>query len=396
MIFLIADTHTETKRLDRHIANIEKSISRKLDEHDMLVCLGDLFGTPARKASSLAKKIQRDRKFVEYVDALSFKVVCIHGNHDDAKRVWRIGARNSELFGQHAVQVGKNIYYLDNGGCYLLPIDAADEDIEGDAVSVLALGGSFGHLYRINGAEVMKELMFHKQYEHLMYPVNPIYVDYVLAHDAPTSRLGRLVKWAFGATPATNVFDRIEDNLIFYDWYYGHHHIDSDTTDWHHCLYKREVKLDVPDYAGRKPFNWRYLVEDASDVAVQENDEKTDNQDEDEGDDSIRSGSADETVEQEQKQEQEQEDTADATPDGAEDIEQNIDIAEQEDKKEPVMPSLTEAMIAASYAISAEDRMTSSTGAAIPHVPTDAEIELLVSCMKKDAEQDKPTDEKHK
>lgn len=389
MIFLIADTHTETKRLDRHIANIEKSISRKLDEHDMLVCLGDLFGTPARKAPSLAKKIQRDRKFVEYVDALSFKVVCIHGNHDDAKRVWRIGARNSELFGQHAVQVGKNIYYLDNGGCYLLPIDATDEDIEGDAVSVLALGGSFGHLYRINGAEVMKELMFHKQYEHLMYLVNPIYVDYVLAHDAPTSRLGRLVKWAFGATPATNVLDRIEDNLIFYDWYYGHHHIDLDTTDWHHCLYKREVKLDVPDYAGRKPFNWRYLVEDVSDVAVQESDEKT--VEHGERDDSTCSTSTDEAVKQEQ--EQELENIADAAPDNEKDVEKNTDITEQEGEKEPATPSLTEAMIAASYAISAEDRMTSSTGAAIPHVPTDAEIELLVSCMKKDAEHDKLTDE---
>lgn len=320
MIFLIADVHTERKRLDTHVSKIEKDIGRALDERDTIVCLGDLFGKPSRKAPSLAKKIQYDRKFVDYIDTLPFRILCVHGNHDNAKRVWRIGAEESEVFGQHAMQMGKNIFYLDDGQVYELPTDATDED--GEHITALILGGSFGHLYRVHRAPVMSRLAFRQRYQHLINLVEPLSVDYVLAHDAPTSRLGKIVRMAFGKTEATDVLDAVEDNLVFHGWYYGHHHLDCNTTRHHHCLYRREIALTSPR-EDEKPFNWRYLAEL-----------------DDDGDDVNDS-------------------------DGNNDSDADVG---------PTKSELVESLAAVNTAITPEDKMTSG-GNAVPYVPSDAEID---------------------
>lgn len=323
MIFLVSDIHTSQKRLDTHILNVESSIGRNLDSRDTLVCLGDLFGLPASKAPSLADKLSADKKLISYIETLPFNVLCIYGNHDDAKRMYKLGAQDAWLWEQHVRQVASNIFYLDDGQVYDIPLNA--EIPEGESVSVLALGGSFGHMYRFNGAPVEKEIAFYKKYLPLMCAVEPIEVDYVLAHDAPTSRLGRFVRTVFGPTPATNVLDAVEDNLVFSEWYFGHHHFDLEPHPHFHCLYRREKELTLPSPASPK-FNEKLLHL------------------EDDGDDGY-------------------------------------------DKKDGPM-TLTEMMIAMSSASNVEDRMVSGQ-VPVPHVPTDAEIELLVACMKEDAKEAK-------
>lgn len=341
MIFLISDVHTRETVLDKHVSRIESEIARPLDERDTLICLGDLFGLPARKAPSLSAKIAADRKFVEHVEKYPFDVLCLHGNHDDAKRVYRIGSYDAYCWGQHTRRVGTNIFYLDDGQIYDIPVDATAP--EGESVSVLALGGAFGHMYRFNGASKEQEAAFYRRYMPLMFATSPIEVDYVLAHEAPTSRLGRFVRTVFGATPASNVLDAVEDNLVFYEWYFGHHHFDLEPHPHFHCLYRREVELKAPE-GGAERFNSKLLYE--SDC--HEDDDVSTDEDENTCDDESNPGEG---------------------------------------------STFTDLAIAICSGSGIEERLVTGMPS-VPRIPSDREVELLVECMKEDAKAKRQGDEK--
>ena len=340
MIFVISDIHTSKRRLRRHCSHIESRIKRPLDEHDTLICLGDLFGLSSRKAPSRTSKLAADRRFIKYIETLPFNIVCIYGNHDNEKRVYRLSSHDDERFGGHVRKLGENIFYLDNGQIYDIPIDAGNPSAE--SVSVLALGGAFGHLYRFYGASKVSEQAFYKQYLPLVCAIDPVEVDYVLSHDAPTSKMGRFAHSVFGSTPASDILDCIKDNVIFYEWYFGHHHLDLDPSAHFHGLYRREAELSIPEEDAKCVNEQLIFVADYDGAPESDRGDYVDK-------DNFR-----------------------------------YEEQEIETEKEENDMTLTEMMIAMASTENVEDRIVSGQ-VPTPRIPSDKEIELLVACMKEDA-----------
>lgn len=242
MIFLIADIHSRKDRLERHIARIEKKISRPLDARDTLVCLGDLFGATKRTARSFQGKMLCDRKLVSYIASQPYTMVCIRGNHDNDKRLYRLGARRTERFGGLVEALGDNLLFLDDGGIYTLPLDAKNSHC--GTVSVLALGGAFSHMYRLRGEAPLLIQQMKTQYAPLLHATKTIKVDYVLSHDCPATEMPFLVKQLFGKTPMNDILEQVKKNICFCDWFYGHHHMDNKRHSHYHGIYRNEITLE--------------------------------------------------------------------------------------------------------------------------------------------------------
>lgn len=357
MIFVISDIHTSKRRLRRHCSHIESRIERPLDEHDTVICLGDLFGLSSRKAPSRTSKLAADRRFIKYIETLPFNIVCIYGNHDNEKRVYRLSSHDDERFGGHVRKLGENIFYLDNGQIYDIPIDAGNPSTE--SVSVLALGGAFGHLYRFYGASKVSEQAFYKQYLPLVFAIDPIKVDYVLSHDAPTSKMGRLARSVFGSTPASDILDSIKDNVIFHEWYFGHHHLDLEPSAHFHGLYRREVELSIPEENAKRVNEQLIFVADYDGAPGSDSGDCVDCVD--------NSNPSHHTIYE------------DVDKDNFYYEEQEIETEKEENDM-----TLTEMMIAMASTENVEDRIASGQ-VPTPRIPSDKEIELLVACMKEDA-----------
>lgn len=252
VIFLISDIHSDIDKFDKHIASIQKTAGRALDSRDIVICLGDLLGQSSRKAPSLQAKLAADRKFLHHLQTQPFSLASVMGNHDDKKRLRWLRAKRQERFGEEGSVLAGKVFYFDNGKTYDIPLDLSDQGA--GTVRIMALGGAFGHMYRFHRDDPYKIQNAISQYLSLIHATRAVQVDYVLSHDVPSSKAGKLVQYIFGLTPINNCLDAIEDSLVFHEWYFGHHHFDLDPHPRFHGLYRRQVGLEKPS-ENAEPFN---------------------------------------------------------------------------------------------------------------------------------------------
>jgi hypothetical protein len=238
MLYIIADIHSNVKRAEKLIAKAEKQYCRKINEKDIVLILGDVFGIPKRKAKSQYEQIKGDSKIVAWCDAQPFTILALRGNHDTPKKLRVLGAKRATWNGQEGDLVGKNLFYLDDGAVYDIPVNSVK------SIKALILGGAFGHGKAYSGVPYTQYLSFRKKYLSLIHRVEPLKIDFVFSHDCPKKKMG-VLKCIFGVTAANKVFDEILPHISFGKWYYGHHHIDVETSDGFSCIYSRVIKISV-------------------------------------------------------------------------------------------------------------------------------------------------------
>lgn len=67
-------------------------------------------------------------------------------------------------------------------------------------------------------------------------------VDYVLTHEAPSHLLGKM-EAGFRYDVLTDFLDRVDAELTFDKWYFGHYHEDRELDSSHTALFRSVLKL---------------------------------------------------------------------------------------------------------------------------------------------------------
>lgn len=313
MIFIIADIHAEKRIFDKRITDIEKRFGRRPDERDLIVCAGDLLGNYKKRLRGRNISMSfSDKRFLKWLSFQPYQVVSIFGNHDTSVRLYhQIGYVREEMYGNEVLRVADNVCYLKNGEIYDL-VDPCGRN----EVSILALGGGFGHTWRFHpSAEKARKVW--KEYEHLwinrkndcgdyslirrnyitqrqyedafnmregyiegfysdsQLPLlssfenkkndmdnmnnvrgdfafyvadNPIIVDYIISHDAPTSKMGWMQRLFYKTNPINEVMQMIYGVVDFKHWYFGHHHMDYNPADGFTCLYNKTACIGAYEF----------------------------------------------------------------------------------------------------------------------------------------------------
>ena len=241
MLYVIADIHSNVKRANKLIAKAEKRYGHKIGDKDTVLILGDVFGIPKRKAKNQYAQIKGDNAIVAWCNAQPFTILALRGNHDTAKKLRVLGAKRSMWNGQEGYLVGKNLFYLDDGQIYDIPVNSSK------AIKALILGGAFGHDQAYVGIPYKKRLDFQKKYMSLAHLTDKLEVDFVFSHDCPKKKMG-VLKYIFGVTIANEVLDEIYPHVTFGKWYFGHHHIDIETSDGFSCIYSRVIRISAKNH----------------------------------------------------------------------------------------------------------------------------------------------------
>lgn len=273
MIFLISDIHANEKTYKKRMSDIERRYGRYPDERDLVVCLGDLLSAAGgQRKDKKRSKITVNKRFLRFLLNEPYQIISVMGNHDDLRMLRRIGYVCDREFNNDVLRLSANVSYMEDGKIYEL------EDPEsGKKRSVLALGGGFGHMYRFRKAPRIFVDGLWRRYEFLWMRSDSydnkrdllasaknyirekegdeagyirewvipdkLRVDYVLSHDAPASKMGRIVRAAFGITPMNMILDLARKHIIFKHWYFGHHHFDYEPGEKFTCIYRKSRRL---------------------------------------------------------------------------------------------------------------------------------------------------------
>lgn len=245
MICLVADIHSSRSRLEKLERKIKRRFGRSLREGDVLVVCGDLLGSRSSKDAKKRKKMPKaqrrchprkpfkteDYDFIEYLKGKPYTMAVVYGNHDPEHRI-KLISEPDELFGAPVRRILENLVFLENGRVYDI------EDAGGGSARILSQGHALGHCPRfMESREYFNEKRYLKN-----NPDEEIEVDFVLSHDAPSSKMGVFAA-IYGHNKHNDALDKVMEKTVFKHWFFGHHHLDWKTDEKFDCIYSRVVRL---------------------------------------------------------------------------------------------------------------------------------------------------------
>ena len=233
----MADIHGKLKRFKRLLEQAEKESGKEIGSGDTIIILGDFFsGVKNEMEDSLRKK--NESELIEYMSEQSYDVISIRGNHDLPTVMYSFGAYPDEKYGDTVLSIRQNISFLSDGHVYEIPVSNEK------TCRILAVGGALSHSQRFKTKKDYKKIIKYKNtYKNLTHALETVQVDYVMAHDCPSSKMG-IFGLIFGRTSFNEILDEILSNVQFKRWFYGHHHIDCNTCGKYHCVYNRVILID--------------------------------------------------------------------------------------------------------------------------------------------------------
>jgi hypothetical protein len=223
MIWIIGDVHGFCK-----LKIYSEYIRYNYTDNDIVLQLGDL-GIIWYNKNSNKELLLQEKKALEWIDKLPFKIYSIIGNHENFKRILSDEFEDTEIFGSLAKKISNNLYYLKRGNIFTI-----------DNKSFYCLGGgrSVDKQYRNTNTKDSnctwwpEEEPSNKELEISTNNLEKVdyKVDYLLTHEANSSIVDRLIKennlLRLPASKTEKYLENIKSKLVYKYHFFGHYHLD--------------------------------------------------------------------------------------------------------------------------------------------------------------------------
>lgn len=226
-IYLTGDIHGNPSRLSQK--NL-KLLNIELNKNDVAIVLGD-FGLPWQNT-------KEEEYWINWMKSKPFKILFIDGNHENFDILNQFEVIN--LYGGKAHILADNIFHLMRGEVY---------SIENKTFFCFGGATSIDRWWRIEHESWWREENFsdaEQQNALDNLDKHDYIVDYVLTHTGPV-KFSELIpgdKQHYDYCPTADLLGIIEQKLSFKKWYYGHFHVDIDTTEKARCLYQDVMRIE--------------------------------------------------------------------------------------------------------------------------------------------------------
>lgn len=231
MIFLRGDLHGGAAEELQHLTEEAHPELYRCTKEDYLIILGD-FGCIWRQ--------QRDAKEVELLDrikAFPWTTLFFTGNHENMDRLYSDEFEECPMFGGTVKKIYDDIYMLQYGQHYT---------IDERTFFVVPGAPSIDKFRRVRGVSWWEtEELSHTQWKEVIKAAKKLKkVDYILAHDVPTSVWFDLRQLHWAASTTSKGLEEVTKVLQCKAGFSGHYHMDKLYSDhnWR-VLYNQPIEL---------------------------------------------------------------------------------------------------------------------------------------------------------
>ena len=225
MIYITGDTHAD---LDIGKLSTKRFPEQKmLTKNDFLIICGD-FGLVWDGSA-------REIYWQDWLTSKNYTTLWIDGNHENFDILYEFPL--VEKFGGNVREIAPDIYHLDRG--QVLTINSK---------KIFVMGGARSHdrEHRVEHISWWEQEMptgeeMNRAIDTL--DANGWEVDYVITHCAPKSVQQKICSW-YENDPLVSFLERINTDLKFKRWYFGHYHIDRSFGNQFEALYNRVIPLE--------------------------------------------------------------------------------------------------------------------------------------------------------
>ena len=224
MIFVTGDTHADIDIGKLAVKNFPRQ--KDLSKSDYLIVCGDF--------CLVWDGSSREMWWQDWLTEKNFTTLWIDGNHEnfDILREFPL----TERFGGSVREIAPDIFHLDRG--QVLTIDKK---------KIFVMGGARSHdkEYRIEHISWWEqEMPSPDEMDRAIQSLDKHQwkVDYVLTHCAPRSIQSMLADW-YENDPLVSFLERVQKDLDFKHWYFGHYHLDKRINDKFTALYNEIIKI---------------------------------------------------------------------------------------------------------------------------------------------------------
>lgn len=224
MIYVTGDTHAD---YDISKLNTGRFPQQKgLTKSDYVIICGD-FGL-------VWDGSRREAYWQKWLSNKNFTTLFVDGNHENFDALRMIP--HEEKFGGQVRQIAPDIYHLDRG--QVLTIDGQKIFTMGGARSVDK------HLRIEHLSWWEEELPSKEEMDRAIEALDAVdwKVDYVISHCAPKSVQHRINPYYENDT-LTSFFERVQQDLQFKRWYFGHYHTDKIIDEKFVALYQNVMPV---------------------------------------------------------------------------------------------------------------------------------------------------------
>ena len=225
MIYLTGDTHCPFDVEKLEIDSFPEQ--EQMTKQDYLIILGDagIIWSDYRN---------RDEQWIRYFTEKNFTTLFIDGNHENHTKLnaYPVSVWN----GGKVHQISDSVYHLMRGQIFHFC-----------GLSFFTMGGAksiFSDI-AIEGrgwwqAEMPNQAEYEEAFMNLMK--SGWKVDYVFTHAAPSS-LAEQISTNYKPNRLYEFLERIDKQLQYQHWYFGHYHIDKAVDEKHTCLFSSFLRL---------------------------------------------------------------------------------------------------------------------------------------------------------
>lgn len=225
MFFITGDTHNDIdiRKLNRKNFNYEG-----LTKDDYIIVCGD-FGFVWYGG-------RKDDWWLNWLEELPCSILWVDGNHENFNALANYPVE--EWCGGKVQKIREHVIHLMRGEIY-----------EIDGKKFFTFGGASSHdkWNRTEGVSWWsQELPTYAECEYALGNLEKHNwkVDYVITHCAPDS-VQYMINPTYYHDLATNFLERVNKDLEFEHWYFGHYHIDQQMDDKHTAIYQDVITLDA-------------------------------------------------------------------------------------------------------------------------------------------------------
>ncbi|WP_224981178.1 metallophosphoesterase [Geomonas agri] len=254
MIYVTGDLHGgETSW---HVSSANFKPAKK---GDIVLCCGDLGGVWYHDYHLNQDHRRQEDYFLESRLRQRVTWLAVDGNHENFARLFGGEFPLVDLYGGHAYQVRKNVFYLKRGEVFTIEGEtflafggATSNDRFGAKIPSLGWEGGYDYLPpRKEGINWWpEELPTQEDYDNACRNLDRVgwVVDHVVTHTCPAS-LRPQFKSGHGSDPTEDILQKLYERLTFGSWHFGHLHIDKQVgkLTCHYNTVKRLAKNTAPE-----------------------------------------------------------------------------------------------------------------------------------------------------
>lgn len=224
MIYITGDTHIPIDIKKLNTSNFAEQ--HTMTKNDYIIICGDFGGVWNNSNEELYWR--------NWLKEKNFTTLFVDGNHE-----------NFDMLNSYKVHSwnGGNVHYINDSIIHLMRGQVYT--INGCKFFTMGGAESIDKAYRTEGKSWWREeLPTNDQYNEALDNLdkNNWSVDYVLTHTASMNVMKHM-QYIKENNPLNSFFNRLEEDLQYKHWYFGHFHDDVDIDSKHTLVYDRIIKL---------------------------------------------------------------------------------------------------------------------------------------------------------